>query len=95
VADLTFAPPDEEAFPALRIARDAGARGQRATAALISADEVAVSRFLDGTLDFPGISRLAAEAVDRFDTGGPDPSLDELLALDADVREWAAAAGAA
>jgi 1-deoxy-D-xylulose-5-phosphate reductoisomerase len=90
--DLTFSSPDEEAFPALRIAREAGARGQHATAALIAADEVAVGRFLEGTLDFPGITRLVAEAVDRFGRGGPDPSLHELLALDADVRDWAAAA---
>ena len=45
-------------FPALRIAREAGRIGPRATAALIAADEVAVARFLDGTLDFPGIPRL-------------------------------------
>jgi 1-deoxy-D-xylulose-5-phosphate reductoisomerase len=90
--DLTFSSPDEGAFPALRIAREAGSRGQHATAALIAADEVAVGRFLEGRLDFPGITRLVGEAVDRFDRGGPDPSLEELLALDADVRDWAAAA---
>ena len=35
----------------------------RASAALIAADEVAVARFLDGTLDFPGIPRLLEAAV--------------------------------
>jgi 1-deoxy-D-xylulose-5-phosphate reductoisomerase len=94
--DLRFEAPDDEAFPALRIAREAGERGQHATAALISADEVAVARFLDGTLDFPGISRLVADAVDRFgEPTGPaasEPSLEELLALDAEVRGWAASA---
>ena len=35
-----------------------GAIGSRATAALIAADDVAVARFLAGTLDFPGIPRL-------------------------------------
>ena len=39
---LDFEAPDETRFPALRIAREAAARGPWATAALISADEVAV-----------------------------------------------------
>src|SRR6185312_1990588 len=55
---LDFRQPDEVRFPALQIAREAGRLGPRASAALIAADEVAVARFLDGSLDFPGISRL-------------------------------------
>jgi 1-deoxy-D-xylulose-5-phosphate reductoisomerase len=90
--DLTFAAPDEATFPALRVAREAGSRGQRATAALISADEVAVRRFLDGSLDFPGIATLVAAAIDHFADGEADPSLDELIALDRDVQAWTAAA---
>ena len=38
-------------------------------------------------LDFPGIPRLLEAAVARFGTaGGADPDVDELLALDAEVR---------
>ena len=87
IARLDFRPPDETRFPALRIAREAGALGPRATAALIAADDVAVARFLAGDLDFPGIPRLLEISVARF--GMPfadDPTLDELLALDAEVR---------
>ena len=40
--------------------------GPRASAALIAADDVAVARFLDGTLDFSGIPRLLEAAVERF-----------------------------
>jgi 1-deoxy-D-xylulose-5-phosphate reductoisomerase len=84
---LDFEPPDEERFPALRIAREAGRAGPRASAALIAADEVAVERFLDGTLDFPGIARLLEAAVERFGgTGGPDPDVDGLIELDHAVR---------
>jgi 1-deoxy-D-xylulose-5-phosphate reductoisomerase len=84
---LDFEPPDEERFPALRIAREAGRAGPRASAALIAADEVAVQRFLDGTLDFPGIARLLEAAVERFGgTGGPDPDVDGLIELDQAVR---------
>jgi 1-deoxy-D-xylulose-5-phosphate reductoisomerase len=84
---LDFRAPDEARFPALRIAREAGRVGSRATAALIAADEVAVARFLGGTLDFPGVPRLLEAAVARYG-GGPDqaPGVDELVALDREVR---------
>ena len=84
---LDFRAPDESRFPALRIAREAGIAGPRASAALIAADEVAVRRFLDGTLDFGGIPRLLEAAVDRFGgTGGADPGVEELIDLDRTVR---------
>jgi len=87
---LEFAAPDEGRFPALRIAREAGVAGPRASAALISADEVAVARFLDGSLDFPGIAGLLGAAIERFGGSGPSsPSLDELFILDAEVRAFA------
>ena len=87
VSRLDFGPPDEARFPALRIARAAGRVGSRAAAALIAADEVAVARFLAGSLDFPGIPRLLESAVSRFG-GGSDqaPAIDALVALDLEVR---------
>jgi 1-deoxy-D-xylulose-5-phosphate reductoisomerase len=94
---LDFEAPDETRFPVLRIARDAGRIGFRATTALIAADEVAVARFLGGTLDFPGIPDLIETAVSRFG-GGADqrPDLETLVALDAEVRRtFAAPAGRA
>ena len=89
---LEFRAPDETRFPALRIAREAGLIGQRATTALIAADEVAVARFLDGTLGFAEIPRLLESAVGRFGDGADQaPSLDELIGLDAEVRSAFAA----
>jgi len=87
-ARLDFRAPDTSRFPALRIAREAGAIGSRATAALIAADDVAVARFLAGSLDFPGIPRLLEQAVARYGSG-PDqsPGVDELVALDREVRD--------
>ncbi len=84
---LEFEAPDDVRFPALRIAREAGRIGSRATAALIAADEIAVERFLAGSLDFIGIPRLLETAVARFGEG-PDqaPDVDALVALDAEVR---------
>jgi 1-deoxy-D-xylulose-5-phosphate reductoisomerase len=91
---LDFRALDEDRFPAVRIAREAGALGSRATAVLITADEVAVGRFLAGSLDFPGISRLLEQAVARYGSG-PDqlPSVDELVALDGEVRAAFSAPG--
>jgi 1-deoxy-D-xylulose-5-phosphate reductoisomerase len=84
---LDFRTPDVERFPALRIARDAGIAGPRASAALIAADDVAVARFLDGSLDFPGIARLLERAIERFGSGPDgDPDVEALVALDAEVR---------
>jgi 1-deoxy-D-xylulose-5-phosphate reductoisomerase len=88
---LTFQAVDHARFPALGVARGAAAAGPRATATLIAADEVAVHRFLEGGLAFGGIAALCAAAVERFGTGS-EPPLDELLALDAEVRRWAAQA---
>jgi 1-deoxy-D-xylulose-5-phosphate reductoisomerase len=86
-ARLDFRSPDEDRFPALRIAREAGRLGPRASAALIAADEVAVARFLHRTLDFPGIPRLLEAAVRRFGEG-PDqaPDVPALVELDREVR---------
>jgi 1-deoxy-D-xylulose-5-phosphate reductoisomerase len=84
---LDFRAPDVTRFPALRIARQAGLIGSRATAALIAADEVAVSRFLAGTLSFGGIPALLEAAVTRFGEGADQaPDLATLVALDAEVR---------
>jgi 1-deoxy-D-xylulose-5-phosphate reductoisomerase len=85
-ARLDFRTPDERRFPALAIARAAGRSGPRASAALISADEVAVERFLGGTLDFVGIPRLLEAAVGRFGSGGGEPDVEELEAIDREVR---------
>jgi 1-deoxy-D-xylulose-5-phosphate reductoisomerase len=78
---------DEARFPALAIARDAGRQGSRASTALIAADDVAVERFLAGTLDFTGIPRLLESAVARFG-GGADqaPDVETIGDLAAEVR---------
>src|SRR5439155_9261441 len=96
VPDLTFAAPEEGRFPALRVAREAAARGPRATATLIAADEVAVRRFLAGGIAFGAIVPLVEAAIERFADEGPrEPDLAELVSLDRDVREWSAGAAVA
>ena len=90
VGRLDFRAPDTGRFPALRIARDAGRLGQRATTALIAADDVAVERFLGGRLSFGGIPALLEAAVGRFGSGDDQsPDIDGLIALDREVRAFA------
>jgi 1-deoxy-D-xylulose-5-phosphate reductoisomerase len=85
---MTFEATDEQRFPAVSIARAAGLAGPGATAALIAADDVAVERFLAGTLSYPGMTRLVEAAIDRFSVVHA-PALDELEAIDGEVRSWA------
>ena len=88
---MTFEAPDESRFRALSVARSAGRAGPRATTALIAADDVGVERFLEGSLSFDGISQLVEVAVEHFGEG-PPPGLEELEALDAEIRSWSRSA---
>ncbi|MGM0913041.1 MAG: 1-deoxy-D-xylulose-5-phosphate reductoisomerase [Pseudomonadota bacterium] len=88
VARLDFEPPDEAAFPCLRLARDAMAAGGTAPAVLNAANEVAVAAFLAGRLPFTGIAELVARVRDAE----PVQPADELEAiLEADTRARRAA----
>jgi 1-deoxy-D-xylulose-5-phosphate reductoisomerase len=86
IGRLDFRAPDEGRFPALRIAREAGREGPRASAALIVADEVAVARFLARTLEFTGIPRLLEAAVTQFGSGHDEPTIDEMVDLERAIR---------
>jgi 1-deoxy-D-xylulose-5-phosphate reductoisomerase len=66
VGSLTFEPPDEDAFPCLRLAREAAAAGGTAPCVMNAANEVAVAGFLDGRLPFTGIPELIERALERI-----------------------------
>ena len=53
VGALTFEPVDPDAFPCLRLAREAAVAGGTAPCVLNAANEVAVHAFLDGRLPLP------------------------------------------
>jgi 1-deoxy-D-xylulose-5-phosphate reductoisomerase len=88
---MTFEPPDEVRFPSLRIAREAALAGPRATAVLIAADEVAVTRFLRGGMPFGAIPELVERAIEQFGDG-PAPALEEVIDLDGEIRAWTSTA---
>lgn len=62
-ATWTFEPLDDDAFPAVRLARLVGEAGGTAPAVFNAANEVAVDAFHDGALPFPGIVALVQRVV--------------------------------
>lgn len=82
---LDFETPDERTFPAIRLARAAGAKGDRCTCALNAANEVAVRTFLDGRLPFLGISEVVEAVISRSD-GGSFGTYEEVAAVDCEAR---------
>ncbi|MDR0382249.1 MAG: 1-deoxy-D-xylulose-5-phosphate reductoisomerase [Oscillospiraceae bacterium] len=83
---LTFAPPDEAAFPALALAREADARGGTAPAVLNGANEAAVSLFLENKIGFLDIAAYAEAALAAVPSGGG--SLDDILEADRAARAF-------
>ena len=66
VGKLEFAAPDLDAFPCLRLAREAAAAGGTAPCALNAANEVAVHAFLNGRLGFTGIPAVIESVLDTL-----------------------------
>ncbi|MFM9139433.1 MAG: 1-deoxy-D-xylulose-5-phosphate reductoisomerase, partial [Solirubrobacterales bacterium] len=85
VGRLDFEPVDDEAFPALSIAREAGMAGGTAPAVMNAANEIAVAAFLDGRLPFSGITSLVASVLDELETA-PASSFDALVDADRQAR---------
>ena len=78
---LTFAAPDEEAFPCLALARGAAKTGGTATAVLNGANEAAVGRFLAGEIGFLDIPDLVERALAAVPVV-QKPDLSDILAAD-------------
>jgi 1-deoxy-D-xylulose-5-phosphate reductoisomerase len=89
VASLTFEPVDEETFPSLALAREAGRTGGTAPCTLNAANEVAVHAFLDGRLRFIDIAAVVAETLEQEGTQQVH-SFDTLAEADASARRTAA-----
>ena len=88
LGQLTFEAPVVDAFPCLRLAREAAAVGGTAPCVLNAANEVAVHAFLEGELPFTGI----AEVIDRTLEAVPPKSVrhfSDLYSADAEAREAA------
>ena len=90
IGTLTFRAPDEERFPATKLARQAAEAGGGIPAVLNAANEIAVAAFLSGQM---GFTRIAAHVEDVLSRYAPPPpkSLDDVHAVDAEARVHARA----
>jgi len=85
-ASWTFEPLDEEAFPAVALAREAAASGGTAPAVLNAANEECVAAFLGGRLPFLGIVDTVARVVgEHSPLPGSGMTVDGVLA----AEDWA------
>jgi 1-deoxy-D-xylulose-5-phosphate reductoisomerase len=86
-----FFPLDDEAFPAVSLARAAGTRGGTAPAVYNAANEVCVGAFRDGRLAFVDIVPVVADVLAAHDVPSEEHlGVDDVLAADAWARETAA-----
>ena len=90
---LTFEQPDTKTFRNLALAFDALTQGGNAPAILNAANEVAVARFLQDDIGFLDLPRVVEHALAHV-AHQAKPSLDDLIASDAEARrvgsEWRA-----
>ena len=87
-----FEQPDLEQFPCLKLSFEALRSGQGACISLNAANEIAVASFLDGKLSYTRISALIENTL-TWHAGRPPwalNSLEDVMALDAEVRRQAA-----
>ncbi len=82
---LTFAAPDEDAFPCLHLARQCGKTGGTSCAILNGANEAAVALFLRGKISFNDIHRCVERALSRVAVKY-QPSLADILEADRAAR---------
>jgi 1-deoxy-D-xylulose-5-phosphate reductoisomerase len=88
LGQLTFEAPDIDAFPCLRLAREAAELGGTAPCVLNAANEVAVHAFLAGELPFSGIAQVIEQTLEAV----PPKSVrhfSDLYGADTEAREAA------
>ena len=85
VGRLDFEAPDEDRFPALRLARAALRQGGTAPATLNAANEVAVAAFLSGRIAFLDIAALVERVLDAADIAPPF-GLQDIFTVDRSIR---------
>ncbi len=89
VGSLTFEAPDSDTFPSLNYAKQAITMGGTMPAVLNAANEVAVERFLAGTVPLLTIFDIVARVLERHAVVA-QPDLAAILAADAWARSEAA-----
>jgi len=85
---LDFEAPDQDRFPALRLARHAAEAGGAVPAILNAANEVAVAAFLKGAIGFLDIAMIVEDVLNRYSAPVPI-GIDDVLEADAQARSMA------
>ena len=89
-ATWTFEPLDEEAFPAVRLARAAAAAGGTAPAVYNAANEECLDAFMAGKIPFTGIVDTVSRVISEHDASrGGAATLEDVLAVDRWARSRA------
>jgi 1-deoxy-D-xylulose-5-phosphate reductoisomerase len=88
VGELSFEGPDLDAFPCLRLAREAGEAGGTAPCVLNASDEVAVEAFLDRRIPYTAIAEVVERTLEALPAATP-AHFEDLFAVDAEARERA------
>jgi 1-deoxy-D-xylulose-5-phosphate reductoisomerase len=91
LGQLTFEAVDTEAFPCLRLAREAAREGGTSPCVLNAANEVAVHAFLDGQLGFMGIPTVIEATLEQLGSNRVH-SFESLYEADREARRVAAEA---
>ncbi|TAE23793.1 MAG: 1-deoxy-D-xylulose-5-phosphate reductoisomerase [Candidatus Kapaibacterium sp.] len=87
--NLSFFPPDLSRFPCLRLAFEAMRQGGTAPAVVNAANEIAVSKFLQGIIGFLGIPSMIETCLERIPFLAA-PTLNDIVAVDKETRALAA-----
>jgi 1-deoxy-D-xylulose-5-phosphate reductoisomerase len=88
VGALTFEPVDLNAFPCLRLAREAAQAGGTAPCVLNAANEIAVHAFLAGRLPFLGIAEVIERTLEELGCS-PVRAFESLYEADREARSVA------
>ena len=86
--NFSFAKPDYNRYPCIKLAIDACYQGQQATTTLNAANEVAVQAFLDNKIKFTQISQLVERVLNKCDVGHVS-SIEDLFAIDIEAKQQA------
>lgn len=89
IGRLDFEAPDEECFPATRLAREAAEAGGACPAILNAANEVAVEAFLREKIKFLDIAMIVAETLGRYSPAQPQ-GIEDIFTADREARRVAA-----
>lgn len=84
--ELTFARPDTDTFRCLPLAYEAIERGGNIPCVMNAANEVAVQKFIEGTLPFLGIADFVNDAMSKASYIAK-PTLEELIECDISTKK--------